>query len=355
MASAKKLPSGSWRCQVYSHTEKVPQADGTVKQKRIYKSFTCDNPSPKGKRRCEKDAAEWALTREAPCVSITLSAACQKYIDSREHLLSPSTVKEYKRMSKKIFPELMNISLPNLTQEQIQNAVNNACISHSPKTVRNMHGFLSAVLSAYRPDFALRTVLPKKVRVNLYLPSDDEIKTILDYVKGTEMELPILLAAFGTMRRSEICALDSEHISGNTVHVEYAMVMNANREWVIKRPKSYAGDRYITFPDFVINKTKGIKGKITNLNPSMVTLRFEKILEDCNIPHFRFHDLRHYSASVQHALGVPDSYIMQRGGWGSDKTLKAVYRHTMEDKEKEMNDKVNNYFSELCNTKCNTK
>ena len=82
---------------------------------------------------------------------------------------------------------------------------------------------------------------------------------------------------------------------------------------------------------------------------------FQRVLNNNNIPHFRFHDLRHYSASVQHALGIPDAYIMQRGGWSSDTVLKSVYRHAMNDRQKEMNQKTNSHFEELCNTKCNTK
>ena len=46
---------------------------------------------------------------------------------------------------------------------------------------------------------------------------------------------------------------------------------------------------------------------------------------------------------------------MQRGGWGNDGTLKAVYRHALADKEKEMDGVANNYFTELYNTKNNTK
>ena len=53
MATAKKLPSGSWRCQVFSHIEEIPLSDGTIKKKRVYKSFTCSDPSKKGKRICE--------------------------------------------------------------------------------------------------------------------------------------------------------------------------------------------------------------------------------------------------------------------------------------------------------------
>lgn len=64
MATARKLASGSWRCQIYSHTEEIIQPDGSVKQKRFYKSFTCDVPGPKGKRMAERMAAEWASEKE---------------------------------------------------------------------------------------------------------------------------------------------------------------------------------------------------------------------------------------------------------------------------------------------------
>ncbi len=196
--------------------------------------------------------------------------------------------------------------------------------------------------------------LKKKVRPDIYVPSDAEIKQLLSSVAGTDMELPVLLAAFGPMRRGEICALSSEDISGNIVHVCKNMVINGDREWIIKTPKSYAGDRYIDYPDFVSDKWRGIKGRIVRLTPDSITNRFNRLLKRNGIPHFRFHDLRHYSASIQHALGIPDSYIMQRGGWGNDGTLKAVYRHVLEEQAKQMDHMANNYFSELYNTKCST-
>lgn len=42
---------------------------------------------------------------------------------------------------------------------------------------------------------------------------------------------------------------------------------------------------------------------------------------------------------------------MQRGGWNSDDVLKAVYRHAMSDKMKEMNNLANNHFAHLYDTK----
>ena len=64
MATAKKLPSGSWRCQVLSHTEEYTKPDGTIGKRKIRKSFTCDDPTKRGKRLCEQMAAEWAASKE---------------------------------------------------------------------------------------------------------------------------------------------------------------------------------------------------------------------------------------------------------------------------------------------------
>ena len=91
------------------------------------------------------------------------------------------------------------------------------------------------------------------------------------------------------------------------------------------------------------------------MNPNTLCKVFKRVTDSLDIPHFRFHDLRHYSASIQHALGIPDAYIMQRGGWSSDRVLKAVYRYAMDDQTKEMNEKANAHFAELYDTKYDTK
>lgn len=74
------------------------------------------------------------------------------------------------------------------------------------------------------------------------------------------MELPVLLAAFGPMRRSEICALEASDISRNIVHVNKNMVKDEAGGWIIKTPKSYAGDRYIDYPDFVAENGRASPG-----------------------------------------------------------------------------------------------
>ena len=358
MATGKKLPSGSWRCRVFSHYEEIKQPDGTTKKKSVYKSFTSDNPTKQGKKEVELAAAQYAANRKITSISaadMTVGAAMDDYIAKRTAVLSPRTIMSYKTIRNKNVGTLVDIKLCNLTKEDVQEAVNIASVNHAPKTVKNIHGFISVIVKQYHPDLALNTALPKKVRPNIYVPSDKDIQALIAYVKDSDMELPVLLAAFGPMRRGEICALDTKNIKNNVVHVCCNKVKDGNGGWIIRQPKTYAGDRYIKYPDFVADLWKNKKGLLVEMNPNKVTEHFRKTLISIGLPHFRFHDLRHYSASIQHALGVPDSYIMQRGGWGNDGVLKAVYRHTMESKEAEMNQIANKHFEELYATKYDTK
>lgn len=61
----------------------------------------------------------------------------------------------------------------------------------------------------------------------------------------------------------------------------------------------------------------------------------------------RFHDLRHYYASLMLSLGVPDKYAMARMGHATPNMLKNVYQHIMDDKDKEVSLAINQYFESL--------
>ncbi len=48
-----------------------------------------------------------------------------------------------------------------------------------------------------------------------------------------------------------------------------------------------------------------------------------------------------------HAIGVPDQYIMQRGGCSPDKTLKAIYRGTIKDYEEKYTGMTLTHFEDM--------
>lgn len=349
MATARKLPSGSWRCQVYSHTEKVYDQKAKVwKDHRVYESFTSDDPSPAGKREAERMAAEFAYSKDRLQRSdYTFQEAAQKYVESKKNILSPSTLRSYETLLRNAYPTLLNVKTKRITQEMIQKWANQYTVNHSPKSVSNAHGFISAILGTYEPSLHLRTKLPEKRPPVLYVPTDADIKTLLSAIAGTEMEKAVLLAAFGTLRRGEICALEDTDIHGNIIFITKSLVRGNNNSFVLKGPKKESSYRRVEYPDFVIEKFKGIKGRLVKMYPEDISKNFGNILKKAGLHHFRFHDLRHYSASIMHALGVPDQYIMERGGWKTDRVLKSVYRNVMADKKQEFTEIVNSHFETM--------
>ncbi|MCM1166996.1 MAG: site-specific integrase [Lachnospiraceae bacterium] len=333
MANAKRLPSGSWRVNVY-----VGKENG----KRKYKSFTAAT-----KKEAEFLASSYMMNgSNSQSCKLTLKEAAVRYIDSKENVLSPSTVREYIRTIETDFPLIFDcdIKLDKITQEMIQKGINQYALDHKPKSVRNIHGLLSAVLSVYLPSFKLNTTLPQKRKSEIYVPSEEEIKTLLDYVAGTEIEKAIMLAAFGSLRRSEISPLTAEDIKSNFITINKAMVLNKNREWITKQPKTFSGYRTIELPQFVVDRISVSSGRLVEMNPEMITHHFENVLAKCSVHHFRFHDLRHFQASILHAMGIPDKYIIARGGWKTESTLKNIYQHTMDKKRAEVENKICDYF-----------
>lgn len=335
MATAKVLPSGAYRVRVFA---------GKENGKSIYKSFTAPT-----KKEAEYLATQYLMeaTEKKKLKSDKLFCdELSNYITTKETVLSPSTIKGYKnieRMLKKNYPDFYNMKIADIEQDHVQKVISDLARTKSPKTVRNYHGLLSAVIGS---NLNLNTTMPQKVQPELYIPTDAEIKALVKAVRDTELEIPVLLGAFCMMRRGEICGLSMSDIKGNTIHVHHSLVLGADKEWHLKAPKTTTSDRYIEAPQFVIDRIKEV-GHITKLNPHSITIMFQRVLDRNGIPHFRFHDLRHYSASIRHALGIPDAYIMADGGWCSDKVLKAVYRHAMSDRKKEMSDKANNHFESL--------
>lgn len=343
MPTAKKLPSGSWRCQIFSHKDETG--------KRIYKSFTCSDPSPKGKRICEDMATAWARDKETSLASSkTFKMAVDEYIALRQNTLSPRSIEEYKRIHRLYLSDLDPKRIDSIVQNDIQKVIDQCASKLSSKTVIDIHGLISAVMKQERPQFALRTSLPQRVKPNLTIPSDEDIMALLDAVKGSDLELPIMLAAFGPMREGEICALRMENINGNTVHVCENMLkktVDKKTTWIIRHPKSTESNRFIDYPESVCKLWEGKTGRITDMNPNILYKRFKKTLAQLKMSGIRFHDLRHWCASTLHAQGVPDAYIMQRGGWSSDRILKAVYRHTLDNYQKSMIDLANSHFEKI--------
>lgn len=334
MATAKQNKNGTWSIRVYAYTDE----HGTTHTK----MFTAGKKSE-----VLSMARAFEMERERLSKNnLTVKEALERYISSREKTLSPSTIRAYKINVRNHFDEIGKIRVNNLDSDIIQDWIDDLSDDHSPKTVRNVYGLLRSAVLAVRPLLVMNVKLPVRERPDLYTPTNDDIALLLQRSDG-DLHLAIGLAAFATLRRGEICALHRSDLVGSDLTVRAAVVADQDGVLVRKSPKTYSSYRTIPLPDFLVEEIKTKEDQLVDLTPSQLSDRFASLVKRCGLPHIRFHDLRHYSASMMHAAGIPDQYIMQRGGWSSDHVMKRVYINAMDDQTRIMNEKINSTFKKV--------
>lgn len=324
----QKLPSGSVRIQVYDFTDSAG--------KKHYRSFTAPT-----RQEAEFLAAQFRMHKSDHTEKLTVSEAVDRYIDLKRSVLSPSTVREYEGTKRRYLTDhwIAGMDVSGIRNRDLQKFVSELAEERSPKTVRNVYALVSASIQMFVPEKRLQVTLPQRIQPELYCPTDNDVRRILLQIRGEDLEIAVLLAAFGPLRRSEICALTDKDLDGNILTVSKAVVLDESRNWVEKPPKTYGSTRQIWMPDFVVERISWKRGRICSLTPDQITKQFAYACKAAGVPHFRFHDLRHYSASIMHAMSIPDQYIMQRGGWIGDSCMKRVYRNTISTEE-ERNAKI---------------
>lgn len=327
--TARKLPSGSWACRIRVNGQDVSITRET-KEEAIAEAMAVKHG---------------IKAPDAPEVNLTLGEAIDRYIEMKKDILSPSTVAGYKRIRKNAFASLMGQKLSALSHERVQRAVNAMASNSSPKSVRNAYGLLSAAVGEFTPDVSLHITLPQKVRTEIVLPSENDIKAIAAAVAGRWVELPVLLAMCLGLRMSEIRGLTHDCLNGSVLHVKQALVDEG-----VKAPKTYTSDRYLTVPAHISALISAIPQEQERLCPQSrraIYYAFTSACEKAGIKHYRFHDLRHVNASVMLKLGVPDKYAMERMGHTTNNMLKTVYQHTMPAERAKVDADVNEYFASI--------
>lgn len=340
MAKAKKLPSGSWRVRVYAGDDE--------NGKPIYKSFT-----EKTKKEAEYIAAQFQMgIQQAEKNRISFLDACRQFLSARTNVISPRTLAEYTRMVNTDLAQLHNVLICDITTDTIQRFINAYACGRSPKTVRNVHGLLCSVLSCAAPDLRLNTKLPQRQKTEIVIPTQTNINAAVKQADDY-MRVAVLLAANLGMRRGEICALTWADVENGIISITKSLAKDVNKEWVYKTPKTTAGRRTIPMSASVKNAIDDLRKPNQKLSepifpftPDAVSHRWETICKNCNFK-CRFHDLRHYNASVMLALGIPDKYAMGRIGHATTNMLKSVYQHIQAEKEKEFADKINEFFNNI--------
>ena len=309
---ARKLKSGNWNIrimvggQAYSFTD--PDRKTVMHQASAFAAECRENVQNPPLYKCLED-----------------------FITERSETLSPSTLRAYEsivRAIRKRNPMLAQKRVVALTDKDVQDIIKPL---KTPKTQRNYVNFLQiATERKYKVKYR------NQKQKHLAIPTELEVAGLVEVFRNTEMEIPIMLGAYGGLRRGEISALTLDDLHGDVIHITKDMVLTPDGTWIVKPPKTLTSNRDVLLPHFVADRIRE-KGRITTLKPNEITNRLRRKMHSLEIdPPYCFHSLRHFSASYLHAQGVPDEYIMRRGGWASSSVMQNVYRHALSDKAIEM-------------------
>ncbi len=334
---AKKLPSGSWRVQVFDYTDE--------KGKAHKRSFTAPT-----KAEAEFLAAKFKTERSEGGSDGVVSDMVARVIRTKAPALAPSTLKGYDKILRtNIQPAPFGkIRVSALTSQKVQAWVSWMLLKGlSPKTIKNAVGVFTSCYQFAGGDRIFRVKLPQATAQRKHVPSIADVDAVLDYFKDDpDMTAAIRLAAYAGMRRGEICALSAHDVNrkNRTIIVNKA-VTEMKDGMIIRAPKTTSSVRPVSVSQFVIDALPKV-GKCVNIPPHQVTNRFCLAVKALPVVPFSFHDLRHYYASLLHNRGVSDITIQTSAGWSSAATMKGIYWGEISEETREQMDKANSFVDE---------
>ena len=270
--------------------------------------------------------------------------------------LLKSTIVPYFRKKKLTLRELEARHLQMFYSEMLRRV--------TPNTVIHYHAVIhSALKYAVKTDMLIQNVADKvdRPRKNSFQPvflSADEMQKMFEALRGTKLELPVLVAAFYGLRRGEEVGLkwDAIDFEANTLEIKHIVTQASidGKKVLVQadRAKTKSSLRTLPLVPPIRDRLLMLKGQqdtyrrlcgksynrdylgylcvdeIGNIiRPNYVSEQFPKLLEKNGLRPIRFHDLRHSCASLLLANGVPMKQIQEWLGHSDFATTANIYAH----------------------------
>ena len=192
-------------------------------------------------------------------------------------------------------------------------------------------------------------IVKRKRENKVEILSENEIIKIKEYIKGTDFELLFLLDLSTGLREGELLALTWNDIDlkEKTLSVEksvkevyiYENENTRHIETITQIPKTMTSFRTVPIPNSIIKKLKTIKNK-------KGLLFFDEnnnVLKACDIPHKKFHSIRHTYASTLLKNGVDIQTVAELMGHSAI-AITQIYLHSTNSQKRDAVSKLNYLF-----------
>ena len=274
----------------------------------------------------------------------------------------------------------LGVSVKDVTPATIQGYVNDKLSKGlSGNTVRRHLANISKCLDsavkqniiAYNP--VKRIEKPKAQKfTGAKFYNQVQIDRLLEVSKGDPLEVVILLTLFYGLRRSEVLGLKWGAIDfeSKTIAISHTVVRIGKEIHMLDRTKNDSSNATFPIPDNILARLYELKAQqeeykalqpndyidngyiCTKLNgelflPCYVSKRFALILKKNNLPHIRFHDLRHSSASYLKHLGFDLKDIQTWLRHKDIQTTMNLYTHLDMEAKSNIADTLNAKFQRL--------
>ena len=222
-------------------------------------------------------------------------------------------------------------------------------------TVKHYHANIRKALQyAMKTDMILsnpadKVELPKIEEYSPKFYTSDEVKTLINSVKGTKLEIPVIIGCFYGFRRSEIIglkwsAVDFEKKTITINHTIKLIIRDHTKTKSSKRtlPLEPFIEKYLLKIKEIQKENQRFFGNSYNqdyleyicvdsegniIRPDYVTETFLKTLRKNNLKLIRFHDLRHSCASILLKNGANMKEIQAWLGHSNYNTTANLYAH----------------------------
>lgn len=233
-----------------------------------------------------------------------------------------------------------------------------------PNSVIHYHAVIHQALKyALKTDLvtqnvAMRVDRPKKNDFQPVFLDAAELQKLFKIIKGTKLELPVLVAAFYGLRRGEVCGLKWNAIDFErgciTIKRTVTSVQLSGKMQIIEQDSAKTKSSMRTLPlvgsfrEYFLQVkeaqelNKKVCGNCYNyeydgyvfvdemgerMKPDYLTSQFPAFIQRHRMRKMRFHDLRHSCASLLLANGVPLKQIQEWLGHSDFSTTANIYAH----------------------------
>ena len=248
----------------------------------------------------------------------TLSELTHEWLGSIENSVKRSTYQKYHSIIKNHIDANMIGALPVqfITTKLYSDFTNTKLDSGtlSPKTVNDILIVIGLALSYAEEVYGIkkpklqRVKEPKKEMRVLSIKEQKQLEQYL-YQGMTLYKFGVLLALYTGLRIGELCALQWEDVQADCIVINKTMhrIQDGDHTIIeITEPKTPSANRRIPIPDFlqpIISTYCKPKGYIlinrngNRVEPRLMQLNFQRMIEDCGISKTNFHALRHTFAT----------------------------------------------------------